>query len=70
MTAWSINAEEYPFSELKKIVTLSEKVSKGERPPLNPSWKTNVIIQRCWDNVFDLFYFTLFCSTSFVRFNI
>ena len=57
MTAWSINAEEYPFSELRNIVTLSKKVSKGERPPLDPSWKTNAIIQRCWDNVSFLFLF-------------
>ena len=57
MTAWSINAEEYPFSELRNIITLSKKVSKGERPPLDPSWKANPIIQKCWDNVFFSFLF-------------
>ena len=70
MTAWSIDAEEYPFTTVKSEFLLYNKIVNGERPKLLPNCKMNDIIQKCWDNVFDLFCLTLFCSVSFIRFNI
>ena len=63
MTAWSIDAEEYPFADVESEFLLYNKIVNGERPQLRSNCKMNNIIQRCWDNVFYLFYFilSLFC---------
>ena len=64
MTAWSIDAEVVPFTDVKNIVAPGTKVIGGERPPLNPKCKMNNIIQRCWDNVFFLLSVLLLCFLS------
>lgn len=51
MTAWSICAEESPFSEIESEFLLCSKVVNGERPPLVPNCKMNEIVKRCWDGV-------------------
>ena len=56
MTSWSIDAEEYPFSEIESDFLLYSKVVNEERPPLNPSCKMNDIICSCWVNVNILFF--------------
>ena len=70
MTAWSIDAEEYPFADAESEFSLYSKIINGERPQLRPNYKMNDIIQKCWDNVFNLFCLTLFYSVLFACFNI
>ena len=64
MTMWSIDAETFPFTDVKNIVALGTKVAGGARPPLNPKCKMNNIIQKCWDNVFFLLSVLLLCFLS------
>ena len=70
MTAWAIDAEEYPFADVESEFLLYSKIVNGERPQLCPNCNMNDIIQKCWDNVFNLFCLTLFCSVLFAYFNI
>ena len=64
ITAWSIDAETVPFTDVGNIYMLCKKVVGGARPPLNPKCKMNNIIQRCWDNVFFLLSVLLLCFLS------
>ena len=65
MTAWSIDAETFPFTDVNDIDALVSKViDDGARPPLNPKCKMNNIIQKCWDNVFFLLSVLLLCFLS------
>ena len=65
MTAWSIDAEAIPFTDVNDFKILKERVISGARPSLNPKCKMNDIIQRCWDNVFLLFYVCYFAFYLF-----
>ena len=46
MTAWAIDAEEYPFTNAKSEFLLYSKIINGERPQLLPNYKMNDTIQK------------------------
>ena len=69
MTAWSINAEEYPFSEVRSIFVLGTKVDQGERPTLIPNCKMNPIIEKSWENV-NLSFFITNINNHFIYYRI
>lgn len=65
MTAWSIDAEDYPFSDAESDYCLSAKVINGERPSLNPDCRMNDIIKKCWNDVSSFRLAYLFHSITF-----